>query len=298
MTIQAMRQAVGALRSAVPAEEINDDDGPEEYDSETRLMLGLADDDDGDDETIELEVNGELVEVPVSQLPEQYRGKPLQPAVLPVSPVPATAIPVQNQAQVQELGQTIEQVRRHLRPPSPPAPELAQTDPEDYTAQHARYMADLTQYQAAEQDVARAQQQYQQQQQQANQQNTANERALLAQHWAEWANPSTAPLVKKKLTEFVTGQGYTPEEAAAIADGSYGHRLTLTFRNAMRSEIIAKSRNKTGKRQRKAPKVGTPGTKKSTDRKTKNTRDRFLRTGATTGHSMAEAAGFLKGEYS
>jgi len=293
MTIQSMRQAVGALQNPLPVDDENEPE--EEYDSDTRLMLGLADDDDGE-EVIELEVNGELVEVPVSQLPEQYRRSPLPPAVLPVAQTPVA--PAQNTAQVQELGQTIERVRRHLRPPSPPAPDLARTDPEEYTAQHAAYMADVTQYQTAEQEIVQAQQQYQQQQQLAQQQNTANERTLLAQKWPEWANPSTAARVKQKLTEFATGQGYTPEEAGAIADGSYGHRLALTFRNAMRSEILAKSPSKLGKRQRKAPKVGTPGVRKSADRKAKHTRDKFLNKGNAVGLSIAEASGFLKGEYS
>lgn len=293
-----MSEAVGRLSAKAPepfdddADELEDGDDPySDYDEDDRLLLGAE---PRRSETVTMTLaDGSRVEVPVSEVQRFAAPEPARHE----TPMPYHTPQNQHQQRLQALDQEINALARDLTPPKMPSAALAREDPDEYTAQFAVYQAENAEYQerrrqydakTAERGTVVTEMQTSLIQEQQN---------LLAQRWPEWGDPAKRAQISPKLKSYAQSQGYSAEEAALIADGKADHRLVLSLRNAMRQEILT-NKPKKGRRDRTAPKVGTPGAKETAGRKRSGRRSEFLRFASERGVSRQQAANFLAGKYS
>ncbi len=294
--ILEMNEAVSRLSANQRAElqEKKPAEGPAaepEYDDEQRLILGAQ----PSDETFELEVDGEMVKVPVSQLPEQYR----TPAAAPPAFVPTAATPSPASGASQRLGeldQAIQDLNGKLKRPSPPSRTLAREEPEEFNIQVAEFNASQMEYDDNRRTMEQLQTRRSQEATNYQAEVLAVEQNKLAAAWPEWGNPATRQTVAGKLQEYALRQNYSPQEAAMIAAGQVDHRLALSLRDAMRAEILA-AKPKRRQARGNAPKVGDPGVRSEKGQSSQKRRD-FLRHGDKEGLSMQDGVDFLSGRYS
>ena len=261
-----------------------------DYDDDERLLLGVS----SGDEVLELEgVDGKAVKVAVSKLPEHLRQStapaiPVMPQV--AAPLPAPAV---NTA---ELDQTIAALKGQMRRPTPPDEKLAVEDPDAFNAQVARFNLAVLEQGQAQETLQKAEQERLNQAQLQQQQQVQAQQQQLAGAWKEWGDPVTHNKVKGQLRGYAERSGYSPQEAAMIAEGQVDHRLVLQLREGMRAEILNRPKKRRS-RGEAVPKVATPGVTQTESKRRGSDRKAFIRKGEREGLTQAQATAFLAGRY-
>lgn len=189
---------------------------------------------DAEEQRFKVKVNGEEREVPLSellkgyQMESDYRVKTSQVAeqarAVQAQAAQAQAMQAHYAQQLQAYQAQLSQMQ-----PSPPDPNLIQSDPVAFLQQQQAYQGWQQQMQAVQVEQQQLAQQHQMQQLQSRQALLAQQAELLTKAIPDWADESKAKAEKASLSEYLTKLGFSREEVGQVAD----HRAVLMARKAM-----------------------------------------------------------------
>lgn len=295
--ILTMNQAVERLSASQRREQMDiedqegDQEPAQEVDDDTELF-------GGDEETFQTEVDGRMVDVPVSQIPERYRA-PQTASLAPPVPLAQPAVQQLDTSRINELDRTISDLRgQAVRPSLPDEKLIDEEDPYQFNKAMAHYNVATARAEDAQRKLEEAERNRGQEVQNYQNQVALGQQQQLAQVWPEWADPVKHPKIRAKMIDYAQRRGYSPQEAEMLANGQVDPRLTLQIRDGMRGEILAKKAKPGRKARGSAPKVGAPGVRQTDDGKKSVRREEFLRRADREGVSVQGAADFLAGRYS
>jgi hypothetical protein len=183
-------------------EDENDGDDVDDADDE-------AEDDEGDDEDSSDEEDEDQEE---TEEPETAKVEEKPEPASPMLPAEVEAIKTQftqsRDHALQVVNVFTEMVEKMM--PKPPARDLAQEDPFEYSRQKADYDAQMEELQQAQQVQARLQEDQQKEAAQQQQIWLAEQQTELKKHIPEWFGDD-AETVRAEVAEYAVGHGLTPE---------------------------------------------------------------------------------------
>lgn len=253
-------------------DEVTQDDAPEtdetEDDVETAEDAEAGDDEASDDvdeddddpdepETIRVKVDGEEVEVTLEDLKRSYSGnakiqKGMQEAAtLRKQAEAAYQTLAEQQSKFAQFAQHVQQ-NGFIKPPQPPSPELASSDPAKYVRDLAQFNAQQQAFQQQQQTIQQTQRQMQAAQQAAMEAHL-NEQLQALQSDPDFANPETAAKTQARLSRAAEAYGYTAEELGGINDA----RAIKVLNDAAKYRQLQASKAK-AKKSPEAPRTVKP----------------------------------------
>jgi len=262
-------------------EEVEDED--EEQDQEVA----------GQEELYTVKVDGQEVEVSLSDLKQSYSGQ----AYIQRGMQDAAAQKKQAEQVYQALLQEREQMSALLNQlqsgemrtaPKPPNKDLLKTDPIGYMEQKAAYDDAKAEFDNQQAAIAQAQYQQAQQMQYAQEVNLQQEMGKLAQVIPDFADPDKGGRLKEDLVSYGTRLGYSAAELGGVTD----HRAIVVLHKAMLFDKLQASKGKAVEKASNARPVVKPGAKKSSrttsQKRAKDVQARMKKTG-----SVDDVASFL-----
>jgi hypothetical protein len=262
-------------------EEVEDED--EEQDQEVA----------GQEELYTVKVDGQEVEVSLSDLKQSYSGQ----AYIQRGMQDAAAQKKQAEQVYQALLQEREQMStllnqlnsgEMLTAPKPPNKDLLKTDPIGYMEQKAAYDDAKAEFDNQQAAIAQAQVQQAQQMQYAQEANLQQEMSKLAQVIPDFADPDKGGRLKEDLVSYGTRLGYSAAELGGVTD----HRAIVVLHKAMLFDKLQASKGKAVEKASNARPVVKPGAKKSSrttsQKRAKDVQARMKKTG-----SVDDVASFL-----
>jgi len=263
------------------AEEVEEED--EEQDQEVA----------GQEELYTVKVDGQEVEVSLSDLKQSYSGQ----AYIQRGMQDAAAQKKQAEQVYQALLQEREQMStllnqlnsgEMLTAPKPPNKDLLKTDPIGYMEQKAAYDDAKAEFDNQQAAIAQAQMQQAQQMQYAQEANLQQEMGKLAQVIPDFADPDKGGKLKEDLVSYGTRLGYSAAELGGVTD----HRAIVVLHKAMLFDKLQASKGKAVEKASNARPVVKPGAKKSpkvaSQKRAKDVQARMKKTG-----SVDDVASFL-----
>ena len=262
-------------------EEVEDED--EEQDQEVA----------GQEELYTVKVDGQEVEVSLSDLKQSYSGQ----AYIQRGMQDAAAQKKQAEQVYMALLQEREQMSALLNQlqsgemrtaPTPPNKDLLKTDPIGYMEQKAAYDDAKAEFDNQQAAIAQAQYQQAQQMQYAQEVNLQQEMSKLAQVIPDFADPDKGGRLKEDLVSYGTRLGYSAAELGGVTD----HRAIVVLHKAMLFDKLQASKGKAVEKASNARPVVKPGAKKSSrmtsQKRAKDVQARMKKTG-----SVDDVASFL-----
>jgi hypothetical protein len=229
---------------------------------------------EGEQDLVELTIDGEQRQVPLEELTSAYEAK--QKGELDFEQR-VTSLTNEAQSVVSQHIQQVNQVRNQLvqeltqlqqyqsqRMPSPPDPSLADPsspnyDPDKYTHQLASYQKADGENRALNQAIQQQKQQMEQEQQATLEAMRNTQRTELVKKWPEWNDPATR---QQFLSDVQSEFGFSDEEVASI----YDHRFYVLAKEAIAARKSSKAAQAPAKRvTRTAKPAGKPNQTKATD---------------------------------
>lgn len=258
------------------ADEVDTEDGEEEDTAEEEDEDG-AEDDEEDEEDAEAEeepaeklhdvkVNGQTQQVTLEELKRAYSGQEyIQQGMKQVAEekklVTETFQALQQQrAQLAQLNQSMSQTGV-LPAPTPPDHNLAATDPIGYTADLAKYNADLEAYTAQQQQLQTVTQQQEATERAAMQAHAEEQRKILDREIPDFSDAEKGKEIRKALRETGERYGFSAEELSSIVDA----RTIKVLHDAMQFQKIKSAKPVVEAKAKKArPKAKPKATRKTT----------------------------------
>lgn len=254
------------------ADEVTQDDAPETDEAEDEVETAEdaeaeddeasddvddEDDDHDEPETFTVKVDGEEVSVTLDDLRRSYSGnakiqKGMQEAATMRKQAEAAYQTLAEQQQ--KFAQFAQHVQQHgfIQPPKPPSPELAQSDPNKYVQDLARFNAQQQAYQQQQQTIQQTQRQMQAAQQAAMEAHLSEQLQAL-QSDPDFATPEAAAKTQAMLSRAADAYGYTAEELGGINDA----RAIKVLRDAAKYRQLQASKAK-AKKSPEAPRTVKP----------------------------------------
>ena len=165
------------------------------------------------------------------------------------------------QQQQQQVLQMYQQAQQGVQEPTPPSPDLLESDPIGYMEEKLRYDEAKSQYDQQMQQFYHLQQQEEQQKQQALDAYTQEQAKLLAEHIPEIVDPERGDKLKGELMQLGMDYGFSAEEMAGVRDARYVRALNDARKYR---ELVAKRKSAQQKGQKARP-VVKAGAKKTQD---------------------------------
>lgn len=242
--------------------EVSDDDGEEDDEGE---------EDDSEQEPPEsytVTVDGKEEAVTLDELKRSYSGqKYIQKGMQEAAEARKQAEAIQ--ADLQQKSAFVEQFVQQLQqggvqaPPTPPDPQLINSDPIGYMEAKANYDQEVQAYQDQQQKLSYFQQEKQQMMQQQRQEFVKQQAELLKQEIPEFADPQKAEAVKGRLVQAGQEYGLSQEELGQIIDARYVKILN----DAAKYRELQKSKKTVSEKAKKARPMVKGGAKKRVDPK-------------------------------
>lgn len=267
----------------------DEEDSDEVYDEDEEQDQEVA----GTEELYTVKVDGQEVEVSLSDLKQSYSGQ----AYIQRGMQDAAAQKKQAEQVYQALLQEREQMSALLNQlqsgemrtaPTPPNKDLLKTDPIGYMEQKAAYDDAKAEFDNQQAAIAQAQYQQAQQMQYAQEVNLQQEMSKLAQVIPDFADPDKGGRLKEDLVSYGTRLGYSAAELGGVTD----HRAIVVLHKAMLFDKLQASKGKAVEKASNARPVVKPGAKKSSrmtsQKRAKDVQARMKKTG-----SVDDVASFL-----
>ena len=238
--------------------ELEDEDDGDEYEESDDTL-----DDQTEPETYSVKVNGETVDVTLSDLTKSYSGqKYIQQGMKQAADQRKKAEEAYNglNQQREQLNQLMQQVGQQgvITQPTPPSKELLDADPLGYISADAEYREQMGAYQTQQQQIGQQQQAMQQAQGQAHQAHLQSQMAELQQAIPDFSDAKKAPKMKERLVKQGMAEGYTAEEIGGIVD----HRAMKVLHKAMLYDQMMEGGGDVQAKLKKARPLMKAGTKK------------------------------------
>lgn len=225
---------------------------------------------DQDETLYRLKVNGEEIEVPLSELlngysrESDYRNK--TKALADERRAVEQYIHQHREEatqQRQQLQEAVKFVMAQLPDVKPPNPELINDSPVEYLRQREAYERAQAQQQAIYEQYVSAQQQQQAEQQRVWQENYKRGNDIVLQVVPEWNDTGTRAQESQAILQMAQNYGFTPQEFSQLTDPRYVVFMRDAMKNAQKAqkfdELQAKS-SATAKQVQKLPtKAERPG---------------------------------------
>lgn len=262
----------------------DDDEDSEDYDEDDEDDEGDADQDETSAKTFTVKVDGKEHEVTLEDLKRGYSGqqyvqKGMQDAA-------------QQKKEVEQLQQTLLSERQQVtqllqmaqsgglpQRPTPPNPQLAQTDPIGYMQAEAAYREQATKYnQRIKQFQAVQQKQAEADNAQKAEMVKSEAQKLIAAR-PDFGDRVKAKKIREKLASEGGHYGFSPEEISGVTD----HRAIMILQDAIAYREIKAGKTQALEKSKGAKPVIKPGAKKDSSRKTsalKRQRSRLKKTGS------------------
>lgn len=222
-----------AVAEGEEAEAEAEDSEVEEQESQEEVV--------SEDPLYSVKVDGEEVEVPLSELLKGYSRtsdytKKTQ-ALAEVRKATEQEVTAAQQAREEYSSrlQVLEQAINEFSPPEPNWDYLRKNDPAEYAAALVEHQQRQQRLEAIRMEKSRLDQIAQQEQQSQMAAVLEKERAALHEAIPEWAEPERASSEKRALAEYAKGLGYSDQDL----DQVYDHRIMLILRKAWQYDQMA-----------------------------------------------------------
>ena len=259
--------------------ETSEEDSDETADDDAEDSEDSDEDDDEDDElaeadeeaepTFTVKVDGEQVEVSLSDLKQGYSGqKYVQKGMQEAAEQRKAAAEAYDSliAQRQQLAELVNMVQEGqvATPPQEPSRELFDSDPIGYMEAKMDYDEKLKHFEAQQSQLQAVMQQETQAEAQARAEYMKAEAKKLVEAVPELEDAANAASFRDTISKAAQAYGYSAEEISGISS----HRDLLVLRDAMKYRELMESKTKATQKVKKARPVIKPGAKKTKSRKT------------------------------
>ena len=251
--------------------ELEDEDDGDEYEESDDTL-----DDQTEPETYSVKVNGETVDVTLSDLTKSYSGqKYIQQGMKQAADQRKQAEEAYNglNQQREQLNQFMQQLGAQgvLRKPTPPTKDLLSADPLGYIEADATYREEMGAFQAQQQQIGQHDKANKQAQDEARQVHLQSQMSELKKAIPEFGDATKATKMKEKLVKQGVSEGYSAEEISGIVD----HRAMKVLHKAMMYDQMVAGNGDVQAKLKKARPLMKAGTKKLPDSAAKKQRQQL-----------------------
>ena len=277
------------------SEELDSDEG--EAESEDDEDDGEAEDEEPEEPRYKIKVDGEEVEVTLSELQSgysrdaDYRRKTQALAEQRKTVEQELEQARQERQQYAQNLQYLQQQMQSLQEPEPDWNKLEREDPVGYAVQREKWREKREKQQALVAEQQRLTQRQQQEQERYAEQQLVAERERLLEAVPEWKDPEAMKADRERIIRTGKSLGFTEKDLEQV----YDHRALVALRKAALYDDLMEKQKTVG--QRKKPpatrtKTSTPGTTKSKQQvqssAVKRKKQRFAKS-----RSVKDAAGLI-----
>jgi len=267
--------------------ELEDEDDGDEYEESDDTL-----DDQTEPETYSVKVNGETVDVTLSDLTKSYSGqKYIQQGMKQAADQRKQAEEAYNglNQQREQLSQFMQQLGTQgvLREPTPPTEDLLSADPLGYIEADANYRKEMRAFQAQRQQIDQHNEANAQAQNEAKQIHLQSQMSELKKAIPEFGDANKATKMKERLVKQGVSEGYSAEEIGGIID----HRAMKVLHKAMMYDQMVAGNGDVQAKLKKARPLMKAGTKKLPDSAAKKQRQQMSKLKKTG--SIHDAASLL-----
>jgi hypothetical protein len=262
---------------------------PQEVDSQKEILDDQSEDgdeldsqeDEEEEQTIKVKINGEWIEVPVSEAAEgysrevDYRNKTKQLAEMRRE---MEAAFIQERQSVSEDRRQLQEATQFLlsqiQEVPPPDPRLIDVNPTEYLRHKEAYERNIQLQRTAMNALQRTREAEQMENEQMRQYRLELAERILEENLPEWRDPNQRAAISRKIVDHMSQFGYTAERLKNIEDPGDIFFLKNTYENAEKArlwdELQAKSKQTTKRMQQLPPRAERPsrGTAKASDGRT------------------------------
>ena len=269
------------------AELEDEDDGGDEYEESDDTL-----DDQTEPETYSVKVNGETVDVTLSDLTKSYSGqKYIQQGMKQAAEARKQAEEAYNglNQQRQQLDQFMQRVGQKglMLEPTPPTKDLLSADPLGYIEADATYREEMGQYQIEQHELKQNHEAMKVEQAKADKANLDYNFAELKRVLPDFADANKATKMKERLLKQGIAEDYTAEEIGGIID----YRAMRVLNKARLYDQIMAGNSTVESKLKKARPLMKAGTKKLPDSAAKKQRQQMSKLKKTG--SIHDAASLL-----
>jgi hypothetical protein len=194
-----------------------------------------------------------------------------------------------------QMAQQYQQLAAQLAP-QPPNPALIRINPEAFYAEEAEYRTKVAQQQQLQQQAQELAYQAQQRAAQIEQQTLAEQHRIIVDSFPEYADPTTGPELRSKLTAVAKEMGYSDEligqaraqDILAVKKAGEWREDAMKYRQ-LQAKKMEKVRAAKG-----LPKVATPGVSQGPDQLRARTAQAALDTALSSKNRDVQGAAFYQ----
>lgn len=164
-----------------------------------------------------------------------------------------------------------ESLLEEMMPAEPDWAELRRTNPAEFAAQREEWRERKAELERVRSEKSAVQEEMTEEQQAALRDLVAQEQRRLVEEIPEWRDPEKAQAGKRKLAEYASQHGYTPQQLSQI----YDHRVLVLLRKAMLYDKLRSDGKETVETTSRKTKVLPPGGRDTTPKKRRVQRKRL-----------------------